>query len=319
MRSVGGCPAPNRVSHAPPYRVGRVLVRAALGTFRWGPGTTPVVAAAGERIRPPSTAASRVRDGSFVAPPNSGSGCSFPAARENSGGVWYENGMKRRRILVVDDEPDVRSLVVDLLARDGYTATSAADGLEALRGLYAFRPDLVVLDVRMPRLDGWRTLERIRELTDVPVLMLTARDGELDKVRALRGGADDYVAKPFGRQELVARIEALLRRAAPSPELRETYADDLVSIDFAERSVRFAGREVELTPTEFRLLAAFTRHPNQVLSRDQLLELVWGDARNVAPDQVKLYVGYLRRKLEAEGEPRLIHTVRGVGYVLRAS
>jgi DNA-binding response OmpR family regulator len=234
------------------------------------------------------------------------------------GRVWYENGVKRRHVLVVDDEPDVRSLVVDLLARDGYAATSAADGREALRALYEVRPDLVILDVRMPQIDGWRTLERIRELSDVPVLMLTARDGELDKVRGFKTGADDYVGKPFGRQELLARVEALLRRAAPSPELRETYADGLISIDFEGGTATVAGREVNLTPTEFRLLATFTRHPNQVLSRDQLLELVWADGHGGSNDAVKLYVGYLRRKLAAAGgDASPIETVRGFGYRYR--
>ena len=221
-------------------------------------------------------------------------------------------------MLVVDDEPDVRSLLVDLLSRDGYAVTSAGDGREALRSLYAVRPDLVVLDVRMPGLDGWRTLERIRELSDLPVLMLTARDGELDRVRGLKAGADDYVTKPFGRQELLARIEALLRRASPSRDVRETYADGLVSIDFGEATVTVAGRDVELTPTEFRLLATLTRHPNQVLSREQLLELVWGDADSRSNDAVKLYVGYLRRKLAAAGaDPSPIETVRGFGYRYR--
>ena len=226
--------------------------------------------------------------------------------------------MKHGHVLVVDDEPDVRSLLVDLLARAGYTVTAAADGREALKTLYAVHPDVVVLDVRMPHVDGWHTLERIRQLTDVPVLMLTARDSELDKVRGLRAGADDYVVKPFGRQELLARIEALLRRAPPSPELRETYADGRVSIDFADRAVTVDGRAVELTPTEFRLLATFTRHPNQVLSSDQLLRLVWADSAGDSRDAVKLYVGYLRRKLAgADGEPVPIETVRGFGYRYR--
>ena len=274
-----------------------------------------MLAAAGERIRPhPSAAVSETA----AARRRGGSPRLFPAVRRKTGRLWYENGVKRRHVLVVDDEPDVRSLVVDLLARDGYAVTSAGDGREALRSLYAVRPDLVVLDVRMPGIDGWRTLERIRELSDVPVLMLTARDAELDKVRGLKAGADDYVGKPFGRQELLARIEALLRRAAPTPELRETYADGLISIDFAEATVTVAGREVSLTPTEFRLLATFTRHPNQILNRDQLLELVWADGDGRSNDAVKLYVGYLRRKLAAGGaEPSPIETVRGFGYRYR--
>lgn len=222
--------------------------------------------------------------------------------------------MKDAHVLVVDDEADIRQLVVELLERAGYRVTTATTGREGLRALYAAPPDLVVLDVSMPDLDGWQTLERIRDLSDVPVLMLTARVAELEKVRGLKAGADDYVTKPFGRQELLARIEALLRRARDVGRTAETYADAFLSIDFAQRAVTANGRAVVLTPTEFKLLSAFVRHPNQVLSRDQLLELVWDDPYGVAGDQVKLYVGYLRRKLRAGGEATPIETVRGFGY-----
>jgi DNA-binding response OmpR family regulator len=218
-------------------------------------------------------------------------------------------------VLVVDDDADVRTLVRELLSRAGYTVSEAPDGRAALRVLYEERPDLVVLDVSMPGLDGWGTLERIRELSDVPVVMLSALGAELEKVRALRGGADDYVTKPFGRQELLARVESVLRRA-PSHEVRDAYVDALLEVDFAQRRVTGAGgREVELTPLEFRLLAAFVGHPNQLLAHDQLLELAWGGERGTSRDQVKLYVGYLRRKLAAAGiSPDAIETVRGFGY-----
>jgi DNA-binding response OmpR family regulator len=169
----------------------------------------------------------------------------------------------------------------------------------------------------MPELDGWQTLERIRDLSDVPVLMLTARATELERVRGLKAGADDYLTKPFGRQELVARVEALLRRAAASPttERPDSYADKALTIDFAQRSVTYDDRDVSLTPLEFKLLSTLVRHPRQVLSREQLLEHVWGDTYGVSPDQVKLYVGYLRRKLEPEEPDRApIETVRGFGY-----
>jgi DNA-binding response OmpR family regulator len=170
----------------------------------------------------------------------------------------------------------------------------------------------------MPGLDGWQTLERIRDVSDLPVLMLTARTGELEKVRGLTRGADDYVTKPFGRQELLARIQALLRRSTGHAESLETYADDVLTIDFAQRSVTVGDREVSLTPLEFKLLSAFVRHPNQVLSREQLLELVWGDAFGVSGDQVKLYVGYLRRKLSPDApEDAPVETVRGFGYRYR--
>jgi DNA-binding response OmpR family regulator len=220
-------------------------------------------------------------------------------------------------VLVVDDEPDVRNLVRILLERAGHDVSEASSGREALRRLHAVRPALVLLDVTMPEMDGWQTLERIRDLSDVPVLMLTARAGELDKVRGLKAGADDYVVKPFGRQELLARVEALLRRAGTEPEIRDTYSDGAVTIDFGAREVTVGNRTVALTPLEFRLLAALVRHPNQVLSRDQLLDLVWGDSSTVAADQVKLYVGYLRRKLGWETSASPVETVRGFGYRYR--
>ena len=222
--------------------------------------------------------------------------------------------MNASRILVVDDDEDIRGLVRALLERAGHEVSEAPDGRAGLRELYAGSPDLVVLDVTMPGLDGWATLERIREVTDVPVLMLTARDTEVERVRGLKSGADDYVVKPFGRQELVARVEVLLRRSRSADE-RETYADARLSISFAQQAVRYDDREVALTRLEYRLLSAFVRHPNQVLSHDQLRELVWGDAIETSRDEVKLYVGYLRRKLAPDaprGTP--IETVRGFGY-----
>jgi len=224
----------------------------------------------------------------------------------------------RRRVLVVDDQEDVRDLLVELLGRAGYVVETAPNGREGLRALYATPPDLVLLDVAMPELDGWGTLERIRELTDVPVVMVTARASELEKVRALKAGADDYVTKPFGRQELLARVEALLRRSGPRGEEPTTYGDGAVTIDFAQREVTVGGRKVVLTPLEFKLLAVFVRHPNQVLSHEQLLELVWGDALSGSRARAKLYVGYLRHKLaEAGAEESLIETVRGFGYRYR--
>ncbi len=217
-------------------------------------------------------------------------------------------------VLVVDDDPDVRALVSTLLGRAGYLVTEAPDGRAALKALYGQRPDLVVLDVNMPDLDGWATLERIRDLSDVPVVMLSARGEELEKVRALRAGADDYVTKPFGRQELLARVESVLRRAVGSGP-KETYSDAFLTVDFAERRLTVGDRSVELTPLEFKLLATFVEHPNQLLEHGQLLELVWGGERGTSRDQVKLYVGYLRKKLaDAGAQPGAIETVRGFGY-----
>jgi DNA-binding response OmpR family regulator len=221
----------------------------------------------------------------------------------------------RPRVLVVDDDEDIRLLVRELLERAGYSVDEAETGRVALRHLFSNVPALVILDVTMPEMDGYQTLERIRDLSDVPVLMLTARSQELEKVRGLSAGADDYVAKPFGRQELLARVQALLRRSGGRSEIVETYADDFVQVDYAQRRVTIDGREVQLTPLEFKLLSAFVQNPNQVLSRDQLLEIVWGDPYGVSGDQVKLYVGYLRRKLMPEApETAPIETVRGFGY-----
>jgi DNA-binding response OmpR family regulator len=218
------------------------------------------------------------------------------------------------RVLVIDDESDIRSLLRDLLERAGHLVAEAADGREGLRTFHSWRPDLVVLDVTMPGLDGWDTLERIRDLSDVPVLMLTAHDRELEKVRGLKGGADDYVTKPFGRQELTARVQALLRRKVPAAgDAAMAYEDGVLHIDFTQRLARVRGAEVALTPLEFRLLSTLARHPNQVLSHEQLLQQVWGE-ESASRDQIKLYIGYVRRKL---GIPGLIESVRGFGYRYR--
>jgi DNA-binding response OmpR family regulator len=224
----------------------------------------------------------------------------------------------RSRILIVDDDPDIRELLRELLTRAGYDVDEAPDGRTALRSLYESPPALVILDVTMPEMDGYQTLERMRDLSEVPVIMLTARTQELERVRGLTSGADDYVLKPFGRQELLARVQALLRRTGGRSEVTESYTDDFVQIDYGQRKVIVQEREVQLTPLEFKLLSAFVNHPNQVLSRDQLLDLVWGDPYGVSGDQVKLYVGYLRKKLvpDAPDSPP-IETVRGFGYRYR--
>jgi DNA-binding response OmpR family regulator len=222
--------------------------------------------------------------------------------------------MSHARVLIIEDDDDVRALVRTVVERAGMEAREARDGAEGLRTFYESRPSLVVLDISMPGLDGWQVLERIRELSATPVLMLTASTGELDKVRGLREGADDYLTKPFGRQELVARIEAILRRSGATEAGDEVLADELLEIDFPQRRITVGTDEVELTPTEFKLLAAFARHPNQVLSQDQLVDMVWGDSGDRSRDQVKLYVGYLRRKLKDSANASPIETVRGFGY-----
>lgn len=221
------------------------------------------------------------------------------------------------RVLLIDDEPDLRALGRELLQDRGYTVLEAGDGAEGLRVLYDARPDAVILDLGMPGMDGWTALERIRELSDVPVLILSSQSDELQRVRGLRAGADDFLVKPFFAEELLARIEALLRRAGRAAtdaqrEERDVYRDGTLTIDYGEHRVRTAEGEVELTPLEFRLLSEFARHPRQVLSHEQLLAHVWRDPSAVAPDQVRLYVGYLRRKLGPERDR--IETVRGFGY-----
>ena len=218
-------------------------------------------------------------------------------------------------VLIVDDDDQVRGVLRRLYERAGWLVLDAVDGQVALRELYEHRPDVVVLDVGMEGLDGWATLGRIREVSDVPVLMLSGIDREIEKVRALRSGADDYVTKPFGSQELVARSDLLLRRARRAEMQADHYNDGIVSVNFETRLVTVDGEEVDLTPLQFRVLAAFIRHPNHVLSHTQLLELAWGDSLGGTRDQVKIYVGYVRRRMgRAAG---LIETVRGVGYRYR--
>ena len=220
------------------------------------------------------------------------------------------------QLLVVDDDEDIRALLRLLLERAGYEVDDQADGRAALRAFHNGNHDLVLLDVSMPDLDGWELLERIRDLSEVPVLMLTARDSESDRVRGLRGGADDYVTKPFDREELVARVEALLRRA-PRDDEPVSYTDSFMQVDFVQRTASVEGHQIPLTRLEYNLLEAFITHPNQVLSQEQLLGLAWDDPHAVSRDQVKLYVGYLRRKLGKRGDESPIETVRGFGYRFR--
>lgn len=222
-------------------------------------------------------------------------------------------------VLVVDDEDEIRRVVRIILEREGYEVIEAGDGLKGLRALFERSPDLVILDVMMPELDGWATLQRIRDVSDVPILMLTARGFETERSRGLRDGADDYVIKPFSPVELTARVAAVLRRAgvqkAPPPHV---YDDAFLHIDHAQREVVAGGRPVALTPLEYRLLATLVERRAEVLDRDRLLALVWGDDRTVVPAQVKLYVGYLRRKLGPlpDGTSPIL-TVRGFGYRYR--
>jgi two-component system, OmpR family, response regulator MprA len=216
----------------------------------------------------------------------------------------------------VDDEPSVRDALDRALRMDGYRVSLAADGAEALAALADSPPDAVVLDLLMPPPDGLEVCRRLRAAGDrIPVLMLTARDAVPDRVKGLDAGADDYLVKPFALEELSARLRALLRRSNGPVGERLRYAD--LELDPGGHVVTRAGRELELTRTEFLLLELLLRHPRQVLTRGQIFEHVWGYDFGPSSNSLEVYVGYLRRKLEADGEPRLLHTVRGVGYVLR--
>ncbi len=220
-------------------------------------------------------------------------------------------------VLVVDDDTALRIAVSRALRLEGYDVVVAVDGAEALETQRASPADLIVLDVTMPGVDGLETCRRLRaRKDDVPVLMLTALDAVGDRVAGLDAGADDYLVKPFELGELLARLRALLRRtvvAEAGEELR--YAD--LTLDPRAHEVWRGRRRVELTRTEFALLEELIRHSRQVLSRTTLLERVWGYDSAVVSNSLEVFVGYLRRKLEAEGEPRLVQTVRGIGYVLR--
>jgi DNA-binding response OmpR family regulator len=227
-------------------------------------------------------------------------------------------GASVRSALVVDDEDDIRSLVRDVLEAEGHRVLEAPDGRAALRIVHQERPALIILDVMMPELDGWQTLERIRDVSDVPVIMLTARGLEWERARGLRAGADDYLTKPFSAIELGARVAALLRRAPQTAERPVHYRDGALMIEFATRTVVNNGEPVSLTPLEFRMLCEFVKNVDQVLTRDELLVSVWGHRDAVFPEQVKLYVAYLRRKLTASGGEPLIETIRGFGYIYRS-
>jgi two-component system response regulator MprA len=223
-------------------------------------------------------------------------------------------------VLVVDDDRAVRESLRRSLEFNGYDVSLAEDGASALAGISTTNPDAIVMDVMMPRLDGIETTRALRSVgNQVPILVLTARDAVGDRVEGLDAGADDYLTKPFALDELLARLRALLRRVAPEqgvdPDERLEFAD--LVMDLASREVRRGDRAMTLTRTEFALLELFMRRPRRVLERSFILEEVWGFDFPTTANSLEVYVGYLRRKTEAEGEPRLLHTVRGVGYVLR--
>jgi two-component system response regulator MprA len=218
-------------------------------------------------------------------------------------------------VLVVDDDSHIAASLRRALIYEGYAVDVAPDGAVALNRARERMPDLVVLDVMLPGMSGVEVCERLRAAGDVPILMLTAKDATADRVMGLDSGADDYLVKPFAYEELMARIRALLRRQAPRTRKVLRYAD--LSMDLGTREVRRAERPVSLTPKEFDLLQHFLRNPRQVLTRDRILDAVWGYDFGATSNSVDVYVGYLRQKLEDGGEGRLIQTMRGVGYALR--
>jgi two-component system response regulator MprA len=221
------------------------------------------------------------------------------------------------RVLVVDDDPDLRDGLERALSAAGYATTLASDGSEALARIREWEPDLVVLDILLPGIDGLEVCRRIREVDGrLPVLLLTAKDGASDQIKGLDAGADDYLVKPFSIGVLNARLRALLRRELPVGELLR-YAD--LELEAGSRAARRGLREIHLTATEFQLLLELMRHPEQVLAKERLTQQVWRYDFTGNYNVVEVYIRYLREKLEQDGEPRLIHTVRGAGYVLRTS
>ncbi len=223
------------------------------------------------------------------------------------------------RILVVDDDRAVRESLRRSLTFNGYTVETAGDGLEALEKVVADRPDMLVLDVMMPRLDGLEVCRRLRSAgDDIPILVLTARDSVSERVSGLDAGADDYLPKPFAMEELLARLRALSRRTAREDDLdSEAVSFEDLTLDPVTREVTRGTRQISLTRTEFALLELLMANPRRVLTRSRILEEVWGYDFPTSGNALEVYIGYLRRKTEADGESRLIHTVRGVGYVLR--
>jgi two-component system response regulator MprA len=222
----------------------------------------------------------------------------------------------KAHILVVDDDPHMTDLLRRVLAYEGYSIAIAASGKQALTQTFEHNPDLIVLDIMLPELSGLDVAQRLRAAGNrVPILMLTARDAVADRVKGFETGADDYLIKPFAPEELVVRVKALLGRSQEERHEILRYGD--VELDTGTRLAHRDGHEIELSPTEYELLKLFLRRPRQVLTREIILDSVWGIDFEGSYNVVEIYVGYLRNKLEAQGEPRLIHTIRGVGYVFR--
>jgi len=241
----------------------------------------------------------------------------FPTAAMHETG--FQEGALEEKILIIDDSPDLLRIVQLCLEREDYVVSTARNGREGLQRTYSTQPDLVILDVMMPGMDGWDVLSRLREMSDVPVVMLTAKGRELDIVRGLGLGADDYITKPFGSAELVARVQALLRRnRMPAGRRVSRYQDNGLTVDLERHEVRARGFPVDLTPTEFRLLAVLVQNVGRVVPHHTLLTQVWGDEYANEVHYLKLYIRYLRQKIEeSPSNPRYILTEWGVGYRFR--
>lgn len=230
------------------------------------------------------------------------------------------NQRDQAKLLIIDDDTTLLLLLRQSLEKAGYTIMTATHGLAGLQQMYEHRPDLIILDVMMPRMDGWETVSRIREMSQVPVIMLTAKDSEADKIRGFAAGVDDYVTKPFSFAELTARVGAVLHRTRQTVPARPSHLYKVgdVTIDLEERRVTKRGETVSLTPTEYKLMAVLVENAGRVLSREQLLSQVWGDAYLGDTDYIKRYVWYLRQKLEDDpSNPEYVLTDRGFGYSFR--
>lgn len=230
------------------------------------------------------------------------------------------NARDQAKLLIIDDDTTLLLLLRQSLDKAGYQVLTATNGLAGLQQMYEHRPDLIILDVMMPRMDGWETVSRIREMSQVPVIMLTAKDEEADKIRGFAAGIDDYVVKPFSFAELTARVGAVLHRTRQTTPHRPStvYKVGDLTIDLEERRVTKGGEAVNLTPTEYKLMAVLVENAGRVLSREQLLSQVWGDAYLGDTDYIKRYVWYLRQKLEDDpSNPEYVLTDRGFGYSFR--
>lgn len=222
---------------------------------------------------------------------------------------------EKDKILVIEDDPDVSEVVNICLNKEGFDTVNASDGLAGIREFYAQRPDLVILDIMLPKMDGWEVCRRIRELSDVPIIMLTGQAEIPQRIRGLDLGADDYLLKPFGAAELAARVRAVLRRHRTAPPVEDdVFSDGVLRVDFAQHLIHVRGNEVSLSTKEFAVLAYLVKNAGRLLTHEQILDRVWG-MDYYSADTVKQYISYLRHKLEEDPRsPQLIGTVRGVGY-----